>query len=62
MPGSCYTENMSFLSVGTAIAAELCACLTLLPGFTTRERLVAFLASAVVLACTLATVSRIAAW
>lgn len=51
-------RNMSFLSFGTAIAAPLCACLTLLPGYTTRERLLAFTASAFVLACTLAVVIR----
>ena len=53
---------MSFLSVSTAIAAELCACLTLLPGFTMRERVLAFIASAVVLTCTLISVSRVIVW
>ena len=60
--GPCYIQNMSVLSVSTAIAAELCACLTLLPGFSVRERLVAFIASAVVLGCTLLSVCRIAVW
>ena len=59
---SCYTKNMSILSVSTAIVAELCACLTLLPGWSTRERLLAFIASAVVLACTLIHASRIVVW
>ena len=59
---SCYTKNMSILSVSTAIVAELCACLTLLPGWSTRERLVAFTASAVVLICTLVGASRVIAW
>jgi hypothetical protein len=45
---------MSLLSLGNAIAAPLCACLTLLPGYSTEERLIAFSASAFVLACTLA--------
>jgi hypothetical protein len=53
---------MSILSVSTAIVAELCACLTLLPGWSTRERLLAFIASAVVLTCTLISASRVVAW
>lgn len=44
---------MSLLSLGNALAAPLCACLTLLPGYSTRERLVAFSLSALVLGCAL---------
>jgi len=58
MAPPCYTENVSYLSLGTAIAAPLCACLTLLPGWSHRERLLAFCASGVVLACALALACR----
>ena len=47
---------MSLLSIGNALAAPLCACLTLLPGYSMRERLVAFSLSALVLGWTLAAV------
>ena len=49
---------MSLLSFGPAIVAPVCACMTLLPGYTTRERVLAFSANAVVLACTLAVICR----
>jgi hypothetical protein len=48
---------MTLLSLGPAVAAPLCACLTLLPGYSTGERLFAFCASAFVLACTIASAS-----
>jgi hypothetical protein len=45
---------MTLFSLGLAVAAPLCACQTLLPGYTMGERLFAFSASAFVLACKLA--------
>ena len=43
---------------GPALAASFCACITFFSGYSTNQRILAFSASAIVLACTLLSLSR----